>query len=515
MRRIREVLRQRWECGFSERTVAASCGLARSTVGKYVQRAREAALSWPLPSELTDEELERRLFPAACPEEDGPRFVPDWAEVHRQLARKGVTLQLVWEEYKQEHPDGFQYTQFCVRYRAWRETLDLPMRQDHKAGERMFVDYCGQTMAVTDRKTGKERKAQIFVAVLGASNYTYVEACWTQSLPEWVMAHVHAMNFYGGCPAIWVCDNLKSGVVSAHRYEPEANRTYESVAEYYGCAILPARVRRPKDKAKAEKGVQDVERRILAALRNRTFFSLRELNEAIEWKLIEYNARPFQKLEGSRRSLFEDLDKPALRPLPAEPYEYAEWKKARVNIDYHVAVEGNFYSVPYQLVNKAIDVRASNTAVELFHRNKRVASHLRLQRKGQYATHTEHMPKGHRDYAEWTPERLVRWAEKTGPQTVSAVETILRARPHPQQGFRACIGLMRLGKEYGPERLEAACNRALATKTVSFKSIESILKRKLDQRPLPKKQPEKPPVEHDNIRGPEYYRETVEGDESC
>ncbi len=515
MRKIREVLRQRWECGLSERTVAASCSLARSTVAKYVRRAREAGLSWPLLQKMTDEELERRLFPVAHCVEGGPRFVPDWAEVRRQLSRKGVTLQLVWEEYKQDHPDGFQYTQFCVRYRAWRETLDLPMRQEHKAGERLFVDYCGQTMPITDRKTGEVREAQVFVAVLGASNYTYVEACWTQSLPEWIMAHVHAFAFYGGVPALVVCDNLKSGVTSAHRYEPEANRTYEDMAEHYGCAILPTRVRKPKDKAKAEKAVLDVERRILAALRNRSFFSLHELNEAIEWLLIQYNERPFQKLEGSRRSLFEQLDKPALRPVPAQPYEYAEWKKARVSIDYHVAVDGNYYSVPYQLVNHAIDVRVTNTAVECFHKNRRVSSHLRLQRKGHYATLTAHMPKTHRDYAQWTPERLVRWAEKTGPQTVGAVETILRARPHPQQGFRACLGLMRLGKEYGPERLEAACTRALATKTVSFKSIESILKRKLDKRPLPQRSPDKPPVEHDNIRGPEYYCQTAQGDESC
>ena len=515
MRRIREVLRQRWECGLSERTVATSCSVARSTVAKYVKRAREAGLSWPLPADLTDEELERRLFAAASSSQSGPHFVPDWTEVHRQLARKGVTLQLVWEEYKQAHPDGFQYTQFCVRYRAWRKTLDLPMRQEHKAGERLFVDYCGQTMPIRDRKTGQVRQAQVFVAVLGASNYTYVEACWTQNSPEWIMAHVHALSFYGGAPAFLVCDNLKAGVVSAHRYEPEANRSYEDMAEHYGCAVLPTRVRKPKDKAKAEKGVQDVERRILAALRNRSFFSLHELNEAIKWLLIRYNERPFQKLEGSRRSLFEQLDKPALRPLPGQPYEYAEWKKVRVNIDYHVAIDGNYYSVPYQLVNQSLDVRISNTAVESFHKNKRVASHLRLQRKGQYATHTAHMPKSHRDYAEWTPERLVSWAEKTGPQTVCAVETILRARPHPQQGFRACLGLMRLGKEYGPERLEAACTRALATKTVSFKSIESILKRKLDQRPLPRKLPEKPPVEHDNIRGSEYYRETSKGGQSC
>ena len=515
MRRIREILRLKWSCGLGDRAVAQACSVSRSTVSKYVRRASEAGLSWPLPEELTDEELERRLFPGTVSEESRPRFVPDWAEIRGQLAHKGVTLRLAWEEYKEAHPDGFQYTQFCVRYRAWRETLDLPMRQEHKAGEKLFVDYCGQTLPITDRKTGEVREAQVFVAVLGASNYTYVEACWTQSLPEWIMAHVHAFAFYGGAPALVVCDNLKSGVTSAHRYEPETNRTYEDLAEHYGCAVLPTRVRKPKDKAKAEKGVQDVERRILAPLRHRTFFSLSELNEAIEWRLIQYNEQPFQKLEGSRRSLFEQLDKPALRPLPAEPYEYAEWRKARVNIDYHVAIDGRYYSVPYQLVNESIDVRITQTGVECFHKSKRVASHLRSQHKGQYATLTAHMPKNHRDYAQWTPERLVRWAEKTGLQTAQVVETILRARPHPQQGFRACLGLMRLGKEYGPERLEAACTRALATKTVTFRSIESILKRKLDQRPLPQKPPENPPVEHDNIRGPEYYRQTAQGDKSC
>lgn len=515
MRRIKEILRLKWSCGLGDRAVAQACSVSRSTVSKYVRRARAAGLSWPLPEDMTDEALERRLFCAPDRSGNSPHYVPDWTDIHRQLARKGVTLHLVWEEYKQAHPEGFQYTQFCVRYRAWRETLDLPMRQEHKAGERMFVDYCGQTVPVTDRNTGEVSEAQIFVAVLGASNYTYVEACWTQKLPEWIMAHVRALAFYGGVPALIVCDNLKSGVIAPHRYEPEANRTYEDLAEHYGCALLPARVRKPKDKAKVEKGVQDVERRILAPLRHRTFFSLHELNEAIKWLLVQYNAKPFQKLEGSRQSLFEQLDKPALRPLPAQPHEYAEWKKARVNIDYHVAIMDNFYSVPYQLVNETLDVRITGTAVECFHKNKRVASHLRLMRCGHYATHKAHMPKSHQDYAEWTPERLVQWAGKTGPQTAEAVETILRARPHPQQGFRACLGLMRLGKEYGGERLEAACARALATKTVSFKSIESILKRHLDQRPLPKKAPEIPPLEHDNIRGPEYYRETAQGEPSC
>lgn len=515
MRRIREILRLKWSCGLGDRAVAEAFSVSRSTVSKYVRRAREAGLSWPLPADLTEAELERRLFPAAPAGGAPARFVPDWSEVHRQLAHKGVTLRLVWEEHKEAYPDGLQYTQFCVRYRAWRETLDLPMRQEHKAGEKLFVDYCGQTMPVTDRRTGEVRQVQVFVAVLGASNYTYVEACWAQSLPAWIMAHVHAFAFYGGVPALVVCDNLKAGVTAAHRYEPEANRSYQDLAEHYGCAVLPARVRKPKDKAKAEKGVQDVERRVLAPLRHRTFFSLEDLSEAMALRLMQYNEQPFQKMAGSRRSLFEELDKPALRPLPVEPYEYAEWKKVRVNIDYHVALDGNSYSVPYQLVNRTLDLRITQTTVECFHKHKRVASHLRLPRKGQYATLTAHMPKAHQDYAQWTPERLVRWAEKTGPKTAEVVETILRARPHPQQGFRACLGLMRLGKEHGHERLESACTRALATKTVGFKSIESILKRNLDKRPLPQRPPEEPPVAHDNIRGPEYYRQPAKGDESC
>jgi len=506
MRRIKELLRLKWACGMGDRAVAQACSVSRSTVSKYVHRAKALGLSWPLPEGWTDEELERRLFPTAAVAEAGPRFVPDWMDIHQQLRRKGVTLRLVWEEYKQAHPDGLQYTQFCVRYREWCSTLDLPLRQEHKAGEKMFVDYCGQTMPLREPKTGEMRDAQIFVAVLGASNYTYVEACWTQSLPEWIMAHVHAFQYFHGVPMLVIPDNVKAGVSVAHPYEPVVNRSYEELAEHYGCGILPARVRKPKDKAKVEKGVQDVERRILAALRHRTFFTLPELNEAIGELLFQYNERPFQKLPGSRRSLFEQLDRPALRPLPAQPYEYAEWRKARVNIDYHVTLDGNYYSVPYQLVNQPLDARLTVTTVECYHKNKRVASHLRLQRPGQYATVTAHMPKSHQDYVQWTPERLVRWAEKTGPQTVRVVETILRARPHPQQGFRACLGLMRLGKEYGPERLEAACTRALATNAVGFKSIESILKRGLDKLPLPEKAPEKPPLDHDNIRGPEYYR---------
>jgi len=509
MRKIREVLRLCWESGWSERAAARSLALSRSTVGKYLARARVAGLSWPLPEDLDDAALERRLFPEVPvlgPEE---RFVPDWAEVHRERARKGVTLQLLWEEYKQAHPDGYQYSRFSDLYRAWRSELDLPMRQTHKAGEKLFVDYCGQTLPITDKATGRVREAQVFVAVLGASNYTFAEATWTQSLPEWIMAHVHAFAHLQGVPTFLIPDNLRAGVTLAHRYEPELNRSYQALAEHYGCAILPARVRRPKDKAKVEKGVQDVEHRILAALRHRTFFSLAEANEAIARLLVEHNERPFQKMPGSRRTLFEALDKPALKPLPDQAYEYAEWRKARVNIDYHVAVEGHYYSVPYALVRKEVEVRLTATVVEIFHKGQRVASHFRSHRPGQHTTVTGHMPKSHQHHLEWTPERLIQWAQKTGGETARAVETILAARPHPQQGFRSCLGLMRLGKEYGPERLEAACARALALNAVSYRSVESILKKELDKRPLPEKTPPAPALDHDNIRGAGYYEKEV------
>jgi transposase len=455
---------------------------------------------------MDDAALEANLFADVCAPLSKTRFVPDWVEVHKELRRKGVTLHLLWEEYKQAHPEGLQYSQFCARYQVFRDTVDLPMRQHHKAGEKMFVDYCGQTLDFTDGSSGQTRQAQVFVAVLGASNYTYAEACFSQSLAEWVMAHAHAFSFFGGVPELIVPDNLKSGVSMTHRYEPEINKSYEEMANHYGCVVVPARVRKPKDKAKVEKGVQDVERRILAPLRHRRFFSLHEINMAIAELLTRYNEAPFQKMPGSRRSLFEQLDKPALRLLPTHAYEYAHWQKARVNIDYHVAIEGHFYSVPYQLVKQEIEVRVTTTTVECFHKNKRVASHLRSQHKGQFSTIAEHMPQKHQQYAQWTPERLVHWAKKTGPFTAAAVEHILSNRPHPQQGFRSCLGIMRLGKEYGDQRLEAACQRALALSSVNYRSLESILKKNLEKKPLTKTIP-KPPTEHNNIRGPEYYRE--------
>jgi len=505
MRQIREILRQKWALGLSNRQIARGCGISRPTVGEYLRRAEKAGLSWPLPAGLDDTELEAKLFPPAVAIPADQRAVPDWAEVHRELKRQGVTLTLLWDEYKAAHPEGYQYSWFCEHYRAWLGQVDVVMRQDHRAGEKLFVDYAGQTVPIVDRHTGEVSEAQIFVAVLGASNYTYAEATRTQSLPDWIGSHVRAFRYFGSVPAIVVPDNIKSGVHLAHRYEPEINATYAEMARHYGVAVVPTRSARPRDKAKVEAGVLVVERWILARLRNRSFFSLAELNGAIVELLEDLNGRPFKKLPGTRRALFEALDRPAMQLLPASAYEYAEWKKVRVNIDYHVAVDKHYYSVPYQLVKEQLDARVSANTVELLYKGKRVASHRRSRQVGRHTTVTAHMPKAHRDYAEWTPERLVRWAEETGQATARLVQTILTSRPHPQHGYRACLGIMRLGKTYGEVRLEAASRRALAIGACSYKSVESILKNNLDKKPLPATTIESPAIEHDNLRGPDYY----------
>ena len=505
MRQIHEVLRLKWAAGLSERQIARSLGLSRPTVAAYVRRAQVAGLSWPLPAGLDAATLEQRLFPSSATPAPTIRLVPDWATVHHELKRKGVTLFLLWQEYKATTPDGFQYSWFCQTYRAWASKLNLVMRQPHRAGEKLFVDYAGQGIPIVNAQTGEVHEAALFIAVLGASNYTYVEATWTQSLPDWIGSHVRTLAALGGVPEIVVPDNLKAAVTRAHRYEPELNRTYAELAHHYGFAVLPARAAKPRDKAKVEVGVQVVERWILARLRHHTFFALAEVNTAIPPLLLALNARPFKKLPGSRHSLFETLDRPALQPLPAQPYAYAEWKRARVNIDYHVEVEGHYYSVPYALVKQQLEVRISARVVELFHKGTRVASHVRSRLKGRHSTVAAHMPTAHRHYVAWTPQRLIRWAADSGAATAQVVETILASRPHPQQGFRSCLGIMRLGKSYGAERLEAACRRALTLGACSYKSIESILKNGLDRTPLPASPPAPAPLHHGNIRGPEYY----------
>jgi transposase len=505
MRKIREVLRLKWGKGMSNRKIATSCGIGRPTVSEYLRRAEEAGLSWPLPADLDDSRLERLLFP---PPPDLPaqvRGIPDWLIVHQELKQKAVTLFLLWQEYRANHPEGYQYSWFCDHYRTWQGKLDVVMRQDHRAGEKLFVDYAGQTVPIIDRATGEIREVQIFVAVLGASNYTYAEATWSQSLPDWIGSHVRAFRFLGGVPELVVPDNLRSGVSKAHRYEPDTNPTYQDMASHYGVAVLPARVRKPRDKAKVESGVLVVERWILAALRHRQFFSLLELNATIGELLVKLNNRPFRKMPGCRREHFEQLDRPALQPLPAERYVYAEWKKARVHIDYHVAIDGHYYSVPHALIKREVEVRITRNTIECFHRGNRVASHQRSNLKGRHTTVAAHMPESHRQAGEWSPERLIKWAAGTGPATEKLIRSVMASRKHPQQAYRSCLGILRLGKAYGDERLEAACRRALTLGSCRYKSIESILKHRLDAQPLEEQQELALPDTHDNIRGPAYY----------
>lgn len=510
MRKIREVLRLLWVCGLGQRQISRSTGVSKTTVGNFERRAKRAGLTWDAVKKMSDTDVEDLLFAESEPAKMGGYVVPDWSETHTEMQRKGVTLALLWDEYKQLHPeDGYQYSRFCDLYREWCGKLDLSMRQAHRAGEKLFVDYSGQTVPVVDPSTGEVREAEIFVAVLGASNYTYAEATWSQRLPDWISSHVRAFSYFGGVSEILVPDNLKSGVDKPCRYEPDVNATYHELAVHYGAAVIPARVRKPKDKAKVEVGVQIAERWILARLRNRTFFSLEELNIAIAELLERLNDRPFKKLPGTRRTRFEEIDKPALKPLPATRYEYADWSKVRVGPDYHVEVDGSYYSVPYELVKTQLEARATATTVEVLHKGKRVASHRRSTRKGQYSTLTEHMPRSHRAYAEWTPERIVGWASKSGPSVVEMVKMVMESRPHPQQGFRSCLGIIRLGKTYGSDRLEAACRRGMAIGARSYKSIASILKQGLDSKPLDEPKPVQEPIDHGNVRGPRYYGREV------
>jgi transposase len=504
MRKIREVLRLRLGEELSLRLVSASLKIPLTTVGDLVRRAEDAGLKWPLPPELDDEALDALLYKKIEPPA-GPRPLPDWKEVNKELHRPGVTLMLLWLEYRETYPDGYAYSQFCEHYRSWQRRVDVVMRQEHKAGEKLFVDFPGDRLPIYDERTGEiDFEAEIFVAVLGASSFVHAGAIRSQQLDDWVIAHVRTFEALGGCPAIVVCDNLRSGVTRSHRYEPDVNATYEDMAAHYGVAIIPARAYKPRDKAKVEAGVLLVERWILARLRKVRFTSLAEANIEIARLVAWVNARPFKKLDGSRQSLFEEIDRPALRPLPAERYETAHFKPAKANIDYHVEVGHHYYSVPYVYVGEVLDTRTTSSAVEVFRRGKRVASHVRSRKPG-YSTDPAHMPESHRRHAEWTPSRIIEWCAKTGPSTASLAGEIMAARRHPEQGFRSCIGIIRLGERYGAERLENACARANSVKAHSYRSVESILKTGLDQKPLPGPQTGRTHPEHANLHGPGYY----------
>lgn len=505
MRYIKDILRLKHQNHLSVREIAGSCGLPASTVGDYLQRAEAAQLTWPLPEGISDGELaERLLQPAESREPNGPaKPLPDWPALHEQLRRKGVTLQLLWQEYRQTHPEGYQRSQFCQLYRDWAQTLDPVLRQVHLPGQKLFVDWAGLKVSV-HQADGSVSEASLFVAVMGCSNKTYVEAFANERLENWVAGHCHAFAFFGGVTRAVVPDNPKTAVTQPCRYEPVLHRSYQEMAAHYGTVILPARVKKPRDKAKAETGVQIAERQILAPLRDQRFFSVAELNQAIRPLLDRLNVQEFQKLEGSRNSWFEAREKPALLPLPAQPFELASWGKAKVNIDYHAIVDYHGYSVPYSLVHRELETRSTATTVEFFLQGKRVAAHVRSYRPGKFTTLEEHRPKSHQRYLDWSPGRLIDWARKTGPQCAQLVEQILKDRPHPEMGYRSCMGIIRLGKGVGTERLEAACARALRFGTCSYRSVKSILEKGLDRQNAEPELPLNSPV-HQNVRGQTYY----------
>lgn len=501
MRKIREVLRLKFEAGLSDSQIASAIGSARSTVQECVRRAKETGIVWPLPAELDEAALQARMYRREVPLSRTP--LPDFVKIQAELKRPGVTRMLLWQEYKAASADGWQYSVFCDQYRRWLGTQDLVLRQHHTPGDKCFVDYAGQTAGVTDRATGELRPAQIFVAVLGASSYTFAEATWTQQSHDWLGSHVRALQFFGGCPQALVPDNLKSGVTQAHRYEPELNPAYQDFAEHYAVAILPARARKPRDKAKVEVAVQIVERWILARLRDRTFFSLAELNTAIGELLAQLNARPFKRRDGCRQSLFKDIEQPTLRPLPERPYTFATWKKAKVHLDYHIEVERAYYSVPYKLIGKTVDVRISAHTLEVFYRQQPVATHLRVTIRGQFTTTAAHRPERHSAVVDLTHERLQQRALAIGPATAQVLVEQRHRRRHPEEALRASLGILRLARDFSPAQLEAAAQRAITLKVYSYRAVRALITTAVNTEA---QQQSTLPLDHENVRGGTYFQ---------
>lgn len=504
MRKIREILRLNYDLGLSDRQIAASVSVSPTTVGEYLRRAEEAEIGWPLPEDVDDEVLQGLLrHKDGRKEEDRPYPDPVW--IQKELARPRVTLKLLWEEYRQQNPDNhYSYPRFCSKYREWRRAARLTMRQSYRAGEKIFCDFSGDTFPVVDPATGEISEAEVFVASLGYSSFTYVQACPSKNLESTIGAHIGAFEYFEGVTELLIPDNMRTAVSKACRYEPDLNPTYAEMAEHYGCAVIPARVRHPQDKAKVESAVLQVQRWVLAPLRNRVFCSLGELNQAFREKLYRLNTRPMRDYGGrSRLDLYLESEAGVLRPLPQTPYEFGEWRKATVGIDYHIDVEHHFYSVPYRLTGERVEVRLTARTLEVVFRGKRVASHLRSYQKGVSTTDDAHRPASHRAHLEWTPSRIVGWAEKTGPATAELASEIMRSRPHPEQGYRSCLGIIRLGDKYGAERVEGAARRALELGTISYRSMKSILAAGLDR--VEAEGARSPLPQHANLRGPGYY----------
>jgi len=503
MRQIKEVLRLRFVCERSQREIATTIGLSSATVWDYLDRARRAQLDFEKAIALDEAALEALLFPPP-PSLSRTRPMPNWPLVHRELGRKGVTLDLLWNEYRAQEPEGYGYSWFCKHYERWAAALPVTLRQTHTPGEKLFIDYSGNRLGIVDPHTGEIREAELFVATLGASNYTYAEATWTQQLEDWIGSHVRAFNFIGGCVEILVPDNLKSGVHKADFYDPVLNRTYGEMAAHYSMAIIPARKRRPRDKAKVEQSVLLAQRWILARLRNHRFFSLAELNTAISTLVVELPARQMRGFGSSRAELFAEVDKPKLTELPDQPYRFARWKRCRVAPDYHVEIDGHWYSTPYRLIRELVDARIDDRTVEIFHNGQRIASHARAPNRRGHTTIADHMPSAHRRYGKWTPAGVIAAGERIGPSTAAFFEAVIAARPHPEQGFRTCLGILSLVKSYGVERVDAACRRGILIKARSVASIRSILQNGLDRAFLDET-PEQQPLRHSNIRGQGYF----------
>ena len=514
MRRVREILRLRLGAGLSLHETARRTGVARSTLREMMARFERSGLVWPLPLDLADAELENRLYGEAAGRQGWRRVAePDWAALHQQLkGNKHLTLQVLWDEYIAAVPDGYRYSRFCELYASWEHRLPVTMRQTHVGGEKLFIDYAGDAVPViVDRFTGRTQRAHIFVAVMGASSLTFAHATWTETLPDWIEGHVRAFAFFGGAPQLLVPDNPKVAVIRACFYDPQVNRTYAEMAAHYDTGLLPTRPRRPRDKPKVEAAVRIIERWLLGKLRHRRFYGLAEVNAAIA-ELLHYlnDLRVFRYIGRTRRQLFEALDAPHLKPLPASPYALAAWKIAKVGIDYHVEAHGHFYSVPYRHARETVEVRATSRTIEVFLKGERIAAHMRGSGDGKHTTLAEHMPSSHRRYADWNVERIQREAALIGPSASLLCELILRDRPHPEQGFRACLGIVRLVKAFGAARVEAACLRALEIGARAYGPVRSILEKKLDGQPVhrllgPASEEPEPASQHINIRGSRYY----------
>jgi len=504
MRKLSEVLRLKLEKGLSVRQISQSCELARSTVADYLGRARVAGLGWPLPEGMDEDRLGELLFPVRPA--GTPRAPMDMAYIHKELKRPHVTLQILWEEYRGREPDGYGYSQYCKLYQDWLGRQAVSLRQAHRAGDKLFIDFAGDPVWYYDRQTGDKKRGHLFVAVLGCSNYTYAEVTATEKLEDWIGAIIHTLEHLGGVPNIVVPDNTRALVSSPCRYDPDINITFHELAEHYGFAALPTRPGKPRDKAKVEAGVLVAERWILARLRDMRFFSLGEVNKAVGELLKRLNEHPFKKLPGNRKEMFWGLEKPVLKALPERAYEMALWKQAVVNIDYHVELDGHYYSVPYTLIRQEVMVRYTHNGVEIFHKSRRIAAHQRSCQKGYHTTVPEHRAPAHVKYLEWTPERIISWAGTVGPNCSEAARRIMTERKIPEHGFRPCVGLIRLGKRYGNERVDRACSRALQMNIVGYRHIESMLKTGRDRLPLPDEGPFRPAVSHDNLRGAGYYQ---------